>query len=191
MKTLKHWLKATNAYQEHIANLVLLTGKAQITFAEARLLMQLAAQARGGPIVEIGTLFGSSTRVLALAKNPDVPLISVDNYSWNPLGLNRETHAKLTANLLGDLVNTANLHLVSAEKDAFFLSYRGVRPSLVFLDAHHSYEETLKDIQWARRVGAAVICGHDHSEKWPGVMKAVQENGGCARLVDTVFVLSP
>ena len=50
----------------------------------------------------------------------------------------------------------------------------------VFIDADHSYEGCLADIRaWGPKVKfGGLIAGHDYSEKWPGVMRAVNETGG-------------
>src|SRR6056297_1881345 len=40
-----------------------------------------------GPFVEIGSLFGFTTNLIALLKEPERELIGLDNLSWNPLGL--------------------------------------------------------------------------------------------------------
>src|SRR4051812_12362549 len=53
-----------------------------------------------GPIVEIGTLFGFTTTVLALAKEPERPMITVDSFSWNPWGLAPTQHRQLTERVL-------------------------------------------------------------------------------------------
>jgi len=34
-------------------------------------------------------------------------------------------------------------------------------PAMVFVDAVHDYPETKKDIEWAQKVGARIIAGHD------------------------------
>jgi hypothetical protein len=60
---------------------------------------------------------------------------------------------------------------------------------MVFLDADHSYESTKQDILWAQRVGAKIICGHDYSSRFPGVVRAVEECGGVERIVGSVFLL--
>ena len=52
---------------------------------------------------------------------------------------------------------------------------------MVFLDAIHDYEETKKDIEWARLVGAKIIAGHDYCDEFPGVKQIVDEMGGPAR----------
>lgn len=69
----------------------------QISLEEARFLSELAAEAQSErPIIEIGSLFGSSTKVLLTAKKPDQPLIAVDLFSWNPAQLTPEQHFMVT-----------------------------------------------------------------------------------------------
>ena len=72
--------------------------------------------------------------------------------------------------------------------DSQHISETGV---LVFLDADHSYDATVADIHWARSAGADVVCGHDYQPDWPGVIQAVDEAGGCARKVESLWVLAP
>lgn len=164
--------------------------EAAISLEEARFLMQLVSRlGTRGPILEIGTLFGWSTRVLALAKPDGMRLITVDNYSWNPLGLTPEehrwvTHASLTAIAIPDL------SIVVADKAVYYASYAQGVPSMVFVDAGHSYEHTLEDIRFAQRIQAEVICGHDYdANKWPGVVRAVDACGGPRQCVGTLWVL--
>jgi hypothetical protein len=49
--------------------------------------------------------------------------------------------------------------------------------------------ETKLDIAWARRVGAAIICGHDYCERFPGVIRAVDEFGAVAQLRGSLWSL--
>jgi hypothetical protein len=53
----------------------------------------------------------------------------------------------------------------------------------------HTYEETKVDIQWARSVRASIICGHDYSERFPGVIRAVDEFGGPSQLRGSLWAL--
>jgi hypothetical protein len=53
----------------------------------------------------------------------------------------------------------------------------------------HDYEETKKDILWAKQIGAKIICGHDYKEEFPGVIRIVDEMGGPRKLSGSVFVL--
>ena len=117
-------------------------------------------------------------------------MISVDNYSWNPLGIQQDLHFEITRKLLSDAANDFNLVQKRIDKNEFFSNYDGEKPSLVFCDANHSYEETKRDIQWALDIGAEIVCGHDYHEKnFPGVVRAVHEFGGPKQLIDTTWTL--
>ena len=142
-----------------------------------------------GPIIEIGTLFGVSTTLMALWKQPAQRIIAVDAFAWNPWGLTPEEHQDLTTQFLYYLTHTGQVELVAMDKDEFYRTYSGSPPAMVFLDAIHTYEETAKDIAWAKRAGARIICGHDYSSDWPGVIQAVDELGGSPRLRGSVWCL--
>lgn len=146
--------------------------------AEFQGLVTLANQAAAhpGPIIEIGTLFGYSTQALALGKRADQPLLAVDNYSWNPIGIPQWRHQELTAKNLTYLARTQNVRLEVCSNADFYARYNGPAPAMVFIDAGHDYTQASIDIGWARKVGAAIICGDDYS--WPGVAKAVEEAFG-------------
>jgi hypothetical protein len=121
-------------------------------------------------------------------KAPDQPLIGVDNYSWNPLELRPEFHEYATRRVLEQATSKFNTTLKSEDKRAFFDAYDGPPPGLVFCDADHSTEATLEDINWARSVGAKIVCGHDYGED-PQVSAAIDQLGGPKELVGRVFVV--
>jgi hypothetical protein len=77
---------------------------------------------------------------------------------------------------------------VRADKDEWFDRYDGEAPALVFCDADHPYEPTVRDIEFALRVGAQIICEHDYTQH-PGTMQAVDEHGGYRALKGTVWAL--
>lgn len=157
---------------------------------EARFLLSLAQQVPPDSLmVEVGTLYGSSSRVILLGAPTSARLIGVDNFSWNPHGLSPALHEATARRALKEEIASGRLVLKRADKHEFFRSYSDGAPSLVFLDAIHSYEETLLDIKWARSVGAKTIAGHDYSDQFPGVVSAVQESGGPAELVGTIWRL--
>jgi hypothetical protein len=154
-------------------------------------LAQLVTRSRQfpGPIIEIGTLFGRTAVHMALCKGPDQKIVTVDKYVWNPWGLTPQSHFQLTSHVLHYLVQTGQVEQLNMDKALFYATYRGPAPSLVFLDATHNYSETKKDIDWARSAGAALIAGHDYSDKFPGVKQIVDEYGGPQELGATVFLL--
>lgn len=151
----------------------------------------MALEARGTrPVIEVGSLFGSSTKVLLLNKSDKQPIVAVDRFSWNPAHLTPEQHYMIaTAGLQAFTRENSNLKIVKQDKNEFYNDYKGPPPALVFLDAIHTYDETRKDIEWALSVGASIICGHDYSRDWPGVVKAVDEAGGPADMRGTLWRL--
>ena len=162
----------------------------QISLTESRFLGELARDlASPGPIIEIGTLFGWSTRVMALFKTHERKLITVDAYVWNPLGLPPDVHHRSTSTILTDAVCNHNVQIIRQDKDVFYAEYSGPPPALVFLDADHSYEATKADIKWARKAGATIIAIHDYASHSPAVVQAVDDAGGAARVVETIAVL--
>ncbi len=159
---------------------------------EYAFLRELVEQANAfpGDLVEIGTLFGNTTQRLAAWKRPDQKVITVDRYCWNPWGLSPADHEKVTANNLFFLTAQGQVERVKANKNDFYRTRRfSPPPALAFLDAVHNYMETRQDILWARQAGARIICGHDYSPEFPGVRQAVQESGGPAKVVGSVWVL--
>jgi predicted O-methyltransferase YrrM len=162
-----------------------------LSAAEREFLRALVQRASSyeGPIIEIGTLFGVTAIDIALAKAPERPLIAVDNFSWNPFGLSRDEHFQLTRHVLRYASLTVNVTVQVSCKNEFYRTYDGARPSLVFLDAIHSYEETRRDIAWARSIQAPIVAGHDYCPEFPGVIQAVDEVGGPRELVETLWVL--
>ncbi|HEV8061762.1 MAG TPA: class I SAM-dependent methyltransferase [Gemmataceae bacterium] len=149
----------------------------------------LQANALEGPIIEVGTLFGYTTSWMAQWKNADKKIVSVDNYCWNPWNVSPDSHRLFTKRILGYLIHRGEVELVDMDKNAFYESYRGPSPSMVFLDANHTYEETRKDIEWAQRIGAKIIAGHDYFKVF-GVVRAVDEAGGRCAGASGVWVLN-
>jgi hypothetical protein len=153
----------------------------------AEMLQQSAQYA--GPIVEVGVLAGRTTQRLAVLKAPTQKIIAVDNFCWNGWGLTPEEQWGLVKHSLAYLVQAGHVEICRIDKNKFYREYDGPPPAMVFLDAMHDYEETKKDILWARRVGAKIICGHDYKEQFPGVIQIVDEMGGPRLLRGSVFVL--
>lgn len=142
-----------------------------------------------GPIVEVGVLAGRTTQRLALLKAPKQRIIAVDNFCWNGWGLTPDEQWGLVKHSLAYLVDAGHVEIRKVDKNEFYKTYDGPAPSLVFLDAMHDYDETKKDILWARKIGARIICGHDYKDEFPGVIQIVDEHGGPRKLKGSVFVL--
>lgn len=158
---------------------------------EYALLEQLVGESntRPGPLIEIGTLFGRTTSKMALWKAPGKKIFTLDNYAWNPWKLTPQMHFQLTSLVLQYLTDAGHVVQVRADKDEWMSQYHEQPPALVFCDADHSYEATARDIRLARQAGAQIVCGHDYSAEHPGVVRAVDESGGCAQLAGTLWRL--
>lgn len=163
----------------------------EICLQEAAFLGELARSVDSNrPIIEIGTHFGFSTIILSCNKPQDTQLLTVDNYSWNSVGLSGLQQFEVTRIYLKEAIENFNVEQIEMDKNLFYSMYSGENPSLVFLDAIHTYEETIKDIMWAKKVKADVICGHDYSSEYPGVIDAVHEMGGYRELIGSLWVLN-
>lgn len=128
-----------------------------------------------GPILEIGTLYGFTTQHIAEYKKTDQELITVDNFSWNPIGLTADAHRDFCFRSIYYLRKCANTTIFEGTGTSFYSSYDGVTPSMVFIDASHTYDGVMEDITWAVERGIPIISGHDYSDDFPGVKKAVNE----------------
>src|SRR5262245_57791757 len=105
--------------------------KGHISVREARALSkEIRSLQTSGPIIEVGTLFGFSTVIIAVAKEIERPLITVDNFEWNPLGLSADNQLALARSFLVDSVTKCNVTIVREDKDKFLNSYKGQTPSL-------------------------------------------------------------
>jgi hypothetical protein len=127
---------------------------------------------------------------MVINKDVNRELITIDNYTWNPIGIDPETHYNITKGILSEAAERYNTTQTRIDKSDFYESYKGPPPSLVFLDADHSYEETRKDIEWAKKIKSGLICGHDYKEDCPGVTRAVDELGGVRKRVESLWVLA-
>jgi hypothetical protein len=146
---------------------------------EARLveLVQRAA-AYDGPLVEFGTLFGVTARLIVATARPGQRVITIDNFSWNPFGLPAKVHERFARGVLRTELAEGRVELCVSTSAAFRRDYRGPVPALVFLDADHSYEAVRDEIAWARSLGVPLICGHDYGVARFGVTRAVDEAFG-------------
>ncbi len=134
-----------------------------------------AGLADSGPIVEFGALFGLTTKLLAAEACGRRPVITVDNFCWNPFGLTPALHEAFTRKILRGELASGQVALRVCDSASFRREYAGPRPALVFLDADHSYEAVRDEIAWAKGLGVPLICGHDYGNPRFGVTRAVDE----------------
>ena len=143
-----------------------------------------------GPIVEIGALFGWTTQLIASIKSPEKELIAVDNFSWNPFCIPPDDHRVITRRTLHYCLEHCRTRIFDGTASAFYDSYKGPTPSMVFIDGDHSYEGVTADIDWACQRGVPVIAGHDYqSVLHQPIFRAVNERlSGLFDLYGTVWI---
>lgn len=137
----------------------------------------------GGPLVEMGALFGHTTQFIATTKPAGQKLIAVENFTWNPFGLTPSEHRAFMNRSLRYCLDHCNTEIFDGNSAAFFRTYTGPIPSMVFIDAGHSYEDVKSDIMMATSMRIPIICGHDYHPLHAGVMKAVDEIFGANKTV--------
>jgi hypothetical protein len=170
------------------AQYFLMPDEGEMTVGERKALHALVmANPDRGTLIEIGTLFGATAFIFALAKNDEQELLCVDCFAWNQFRLRPQDHAAITRRIVGRL--GSSVKLVEKTGFDFYETYQGSPPVIAFYDAMHDYPSTIEFIRWAQSVKAQVICGHDYSPKFPGVIQAVDEAGGARQLTESFWVL--
>lgn len=126
-------------------------------------------------MVEIGALFGLSTQAILEGISSKTKVISIDNFMWNPIGLTPKRHEKLLNLNMQYFLNKKMLEIHNGDSSSENLVKRlNNNVSLVYIDGDHSYEGVKKDINFAKKINANIICGDDFH--FSGVKKAVEEN---------------
>lgn len=124
-------------------------------------------------VAEIGSWKGRSTKVLLDNCKGQVTVVDHWQGSDTIRGIASETdiHAEFIKNV-GHYPNLKIMKMPSLEAAA---SLNGDKFDMVFIDASHDYGNVKSDIEaWLPRTNK-LICGHDYSDGWPGVKRAVSE----------------
>lgn len=142
-------------------------------------LIWLAEQALTWPIIiEFGSWKGRSTKSLASHVKGLVYAVDV----WK----NGDAAMEFLTNLRDEIGDgrCAPMRCTSAE-----FEFPHAQAGMVFIDANHDYNSVCADIMKARSClkSGGLLCGHDFSESWPGVMMAVKERVPNYQLHETIW----
>lgn len=135
-------------------------------------LIELAMEvALGKLIVEIGSLYGGSTALLALAA-PKAKVIAIDNFSWSPITERPASQAELLRNMASCEIE--NVTVMEGDSRRIGFAWQGVI-TLLWIDGGHSYEFVRMDLgnfgPWAYKIAL-----HDYDNPaWPSVKQAVED----------------
>lgn len=142
---------------------------------ERACLAELAQQvsATGGLIVEVGSLYGGTTAILALGA-PGAEVFTIDDFAWYPQDWN---YGPTSPELLFANMEKLGISNVSAWKgDSRDIGSTWDRPiSLLWIDGGHSFEFVRSDLE---KFGphADVIALHDWDNPlWPTIRQAVED----------------
>jgi len=132
-----------------------------------------------GTFVEFGTLFGLTAKAVAAAR-PNLKVVALDCFCWNPFGLPPHLHEAFTRRILANELASGQVTIVNATSAAFRARNDLGPIDAVFLDAQHQYEPVRDEIAWAAAHGVPTITGHDYGNPSAvfGVTKAVDEAFG-------------
>lgn len=151
-----------------------------LTMAESDELRRLA---NGADVLEIGSAFGYSAIVMALA---GASVISVDPHVW------LESWPVMLANV--EAYAVADRVLMWRMDSQTAMPTLGPAFDVVWIDGDHEAAAVTHDVEWARKLlrpTGTLIC-HDYGEETcPGVRAALDAWKPPPRLVDTMAVYGP
>jgi cephalosporin hydroxylase len=134
-----------------------------------------------GTLIEVGSFAGKSLLSIADTLNTkDIKVIAIDIWDkWPECPPGMDTSIEEFRANTKCIKNLETLKMTSKEA-SIILNNRGMKADGIFLDATHTYEGILKDINiWTPLVcPTGWIAGHDFHPSWAGVPKAVTEKFG-------------
>lgn len=146
-----------------------------------RVLEELARKTAGWTAIEVGSWVGSTA--LTLASHFD-QVFCIDTFQGSP-GTHLETYAEAANTdevdgIFRVFCHNVRPHLMAkifpcvgrSTEWAFSWPYS---VDLVFIDADHEYEAVRQDVEAWKPHCHGILCGHDYSRQFPGVVKAVDE----------------
>lgn len=151
-------------------------------------LAQAAATRR--TIIEVGSWKGRSTKAMAMA-TPGI-VYAVDAWGVQASEIEMEKKAEdspdevmheFLVNMQGETLSGKVVPIRMENGDAIgtikiLMNSRGRRADMIFIDASHDEASVERDIKNYRPLldPGGILCGHDYSTTFPGVMRAVEKN---------------
>jgi predicted O-methyltransferase YrrM len=154
--------------------------------SEGEYLAELASRVpEKGVIVEIGSYKGLSGAYLAAGAKEGVTTFLVDLWDRTKFNLVSEENRYALSSSDFQQITINNLRALGLYRNVVLLkglsvdhaSAWGQCIDLLFIDGDHSYEGIKSDYEaWYQHVkDGGVIAFHDYMERWPGVMKYIDE----------------
>ena len=146
-----------------------------MTQLELDWLKQAAAQM--GSVIEVGSWKGRSTKALLEGCKGTVTAVDhfegSEDYGDATLTIAREE--PIYDIFMKNVGHFPNLKVLKMSSEMAAYGMNGDKADMIFIDSDHRYEQVKAEIErWMPKV-KKLICGHDYTDGWPGVKKAVEE----------------
>lgn len=142
----------------------------------------------GGVFVECGAWLGKSSSYLCDISKKRINIYIVDTWKGSAsetdgphsLALTHDIHSMFLSNMGNRKFTAIKKTSEEASKD-----FEDNSCDVVFIDMEHTFDAVLKDIQlWLPKVKVGgYIAGHDYTDHFPGVVKAVRHSFDLSEIV--------
>lgn len=129
-------------------------------------------------VIEIGSWKGKSTHALASGCKGTVTCIDHWRGSEGDITLTLASREDVYTTFTKNTAEFKNIKVLRGFSHEIATENTSLKADMVFIDAGHNYDSCKQDIEdWLPRT-KKLICGHDYSSEFPGVIKAVNEKFG-------------
>jgi len=166
-----------------------------MTHGELEWLYHQAQREEIQTILELGSWKGRSTHALLSGLNGKGLLTAVDTWKGSVDPRDQTNAMAKQEDVLGEFKKNVgefkNLEICQMESAAAAEKFRaeGRTFDMVFIDAGHTYEEVKRDIELWRPLAKVILSGHDYTNVWETVRKAVDEHCGRTYHAESIWYL--
>lgn len=138
-------------------------------------------------VVEIGSWMGRSTNAILNGCRGRGQVIAVDTFLGSDdeydLTFNQGEALTVFDKFKENTKQFTNLEIMRMESRDAAKALTGQKFDMIFIDANHTYESVREDIRLWKDKAGILICGHDYTLGWPGVVAAVYNEIGPVDIV--------
>jgi len=168
------YLRDTEFYFEYADNGI----EGWMTFPELQFLYETSKKMK--TICEVGSWKGRSTHALLSGCKGTVTAVDHFQGSADEKDKTHNDHEtdKIYLDFTANTQKFNNLKVNKTDSLTAAKDYKDKEFDMVFIDAGHTHDEVVKDIRAWKSKAKVLLCGHDYSDVWAGVKKAVDEEIG-------------
>lgn len=128
-------------------------------------------------LVEIGSAYGESAELFKQL-NPDLSVICIDPWSCEKNAQHEHDYGKIAFDQFKKRMKPyKKIKWIKEKSKDAIVNFKNESLDCVYIDANHNHDPFQQDIDiWYPKVKiGGYICGHDCSDKFPGVLQAIRE----------------